>query len=494
MRAGLAIAAVLCVFGVAGASQAQEREHIEWIECARFTALEESVRADCGFLRVPEVRGAANSRVISVAFLRMRSTAAAPTADALVMMPGGPGSRGIAPDGMARNPMLETRDVIWIEQRGAGLSEPLLDCPQVRAAERRAALGEVDGEGLARLKIAAARECAEAARQAGAALDGYTTLEMTADIEALRRLLGYEQFSLYGISYSGRVMTEMARDYPASVRAIVLNSPLPVEANYDEHASENVRAILDRVFEGCASSPACAAAAPELRTRYDDIVRRADRGEILVSVSDPTLDGGQAQVRLTGWSAANALTGQLYYPFTLERLPTRIATIHAGDWDQLGALVGLGGSDFAWLQRIAVWCNEEYPFESQSAIRRQVSDFPEFSGVDQATVPIGLCEASGFGGARPAPSENSPVQTSVPVLVFAGELDPVIPVAWLERMAAHMPNAQIVRVPGGGHGAGFAACGLPMTLAFLATPGPVVDACAGAPSEVDWTRAGRTAP
>lgn len=488
MRFILAVAAVFSVTGFASLARADEQARIDWVDCARFTALDASVRAECGYLRVPERRAATNARLISVAFLRLRSTSEAPEPDALVFMPGGPGSRGISPEGMANNPMLAARDVIWIEQRGAGLSAPMLDCPSIRGAERRAMLGEIDGDGLAREKISAIRACADAARAAGADLAGYTAREMAADIEALRRSLGYTQMSLYGISYSGRVMTEMAREYPGSVRAMVLNSPLPVEANYDEHASDNVRATLDRIIEACAATPACAAAVPDLGRRFEEIVERAGESEHFVWLEDSAAEGGRTRARLTAWSAANALTGQLYMPFTVEKLPARIAAIHAGQIEQFAPLVGLAGSDFAWLQRIAVWCNEEYPFEDPDAIARQVSAYPEFGSVDQSTTPPGLCEAAGLGGRRPDPAENQPVRMPEPTLIFAGELDPVIPTAWLEAMAAEMPNAQLVRVRGGGHGAGFAACGLPMTMAFLAAAGPVEDTCASAPSEVDFTR------
>ncbi len=485
----LAFATLVAVSAVLFFSEADAAPHLETIDCAQFTALDPAISAECGYLVAPENRRAADSREIRIAFLRMRSSAAAPAPDPLVMMAGGPGSRGIHQERMGDHPVLASRDVIWIEQRGVGLSLPALDCPEYRTAEQRAARGEIRADGLARAQISAAGVCAARARAEGADLSGYTSTEMAADIDDLRRLLGYAQINFYGQSFSGRVMSVFARDFPASVRAIVLNSPLPVEVNYDEHGADNLRRTLDLVFASCEASAPCMTAAPNARTQFEELATQARRRPWRLSVGDAAAPHGPTEIMVTDWSFANAVLAQLYYPFAYERLPARIAAIHRGETEVLAAMMGLGGSDFAWLQRIAVWCNEEYPFEDQRKIRAQRRAYRAFGEVDQATTPVGVCEAAGFGDASPGARENAPVQTNVPTLIFAGEFDAATPPAWQEAMARHMSRSRLVVVRGGGHGAGFANCAFPMTLAFLDAPdADIVDTCAEAPSEVDFGR------
>ena len=229
----------------------------------------------------------------------------------------------------------------------------------------------------------------------------------------------------------------------------------------------------------------CAAAAPNPRADFEALAEEARRRPWALSVEHQS---AQTEITVTDWVFANAILGQLYYPFVYERLPQRIAAIRSGRSDVLASMIGLGGSDFAQLQRIAVWCNEEYPFEDRERIRAQQRAYRAFGGVDQATTPVGVCEATGLS-ARPAARENLALQTDIPVLIFAGEFDAATPPDWQAAMAQSMSRGRLVLVRGGGHGAGFAACAFPMTVAFLADPhAALTDACASAPSEADFAR------
>jgi pimeloyl-ACP methyl ester carboxylesterase len=169
---------------------------------------------------------------------------------------------------------------------------------------------------------------------------------------------------------------------------------------------------------------------------------------------------------------AGALLGQLYAPFTFENLPKTIDLLARGDEATLAALIGAGGGDGnAWLMRLAVWCNEEYPFEDKSKIRAQRSDYPEFAGVDEGNVPIGVCEAAGLGDPAPPAAENAPVTIDTPALIFSGAFDPATPPAWQRDMASHMAHGYLVTFPAGGHGSGFYyPCAWTLLVQFLHDP------------------------
>ncbi len=472
-----------------GASAAPSAGVIEPVDCSQYLEAVEDVQVECGVLNVPENRSRAGSRMIGVPYAIVRSAAQDPAPDPQIFMTGGPGGRTIPRRVSGRHPVLARRDLIYFEQRGTALGRPALQCPEYTEAGYQASLGAVSVESLAASKIDAAKACAARTRAEGADLAGYTTKEIAADIEDLRKALGIGKVNLYGLSYSGKVMTVYARDYPAATRSIVLNSPLTVEANYDEHGSAGMRRALDMVIEGCALDAACARAFPDLRRQFEKIIERAEKRPQIISVKAPEGEE-EVSVRVDGRVLADALLNTLYSQNSLEQLPRYISAIDQSGAEAAKPLIDISRSAYAYLQRISVWCNEEYPFEDLAAIRRQETEYPEFAGVDQSTVPVGLCDEAGFGEAKPGPSENKPVKSDIPALIFSGEFDPATPPAWSAAMAARMSRASHLVVPGAGHGAGFADCPTSIMLAFLDTPeNPVDISCITRMRGADFSRA-----
>lgn len=436
-------AILLFTAGAALAAEPAAPPTIDRVVCSEITELAEGVAAECGFLRVPENREKEDSRAIRIPFVRFISGADAP-GDPILFLAGGPGARTIKPRTGTRMPVLGNRDFIMLEQRGVGLSQPALECPEYAAAK--------SSSPEAASLIDAAMRCAERARAEGADLAGYASREIVKDIEDLRRALGIDRFNLYGLSYSGRVMTAYARDHPARTGAIVLNSPLPVEANYDEQTSVGLLRTLDLIFNTCEADDACAAAYPKLRARFATLAKR-----------DPV--------------AAGALLSSLADAGHVAQFPSYVERLERGDRELLSSLFS-GPPPFAWLMRIAVWCNEEYPFEDEAAIEAQRTGFPEIGAADRSTVPPGLCAALGLPEHMPPPSENQPVATAAPILILVGELDPLTPVPWMQAMLAHMPNGRLVIVPGATHAAGFAECPWRIAEHFLDAPEePLTDEC-----------------
>lgn len=460
------------------------------VDCARFTKVAEGVSAECGFLRVPELREDPRSRTIGVPFVVVRNPERS-ASDAVAMLTGGPGNRGIPRTVRPVDPAFGPRDVIFFEQRGTALADPRLDCAGYGEEKQRAQRGEIDGPELARGLVAVAARCVAEARAGGASLAGYTTREIVADLEDLRHALGFERLDLVGLSYSGKVVSEYARDFPQRTRAVVANSPLTVEANYDEFGQSAMRRTLGLVFAGCAQQAACDDAYPELERKFREIVARAAAEPWRLELPDPDAEGATRTVRATPWVVANALLDQLYEPTTFETLPARIDAIWHGDRQALGAIVDISKSGYPWLMRLSVWCSEEVPFEDAAAVTRDLAAYPEFAGVDQATVPAGLCAAAGFD-ARPPAAENAPVASEVPFLIFSGQFDPATPPVLHRQMARSLPNSTLVVFPAQGHGAGFTRCGADLIRAFLADPAAELDTgCANEPAAPDF---GRTLP
>jgi len=470
MRKTVIAAVTLAGLALAGAASAETRPRLEPVDCTKLTILAPGVTAECGYLRVPEDRANPKSRTIGVPFVIVPSASRADP-DPIVMFTGGPGGRVIPRTVRAND---TSRDRIFFEQRGAALAEGPLECPGYGEERQRAQRGEIDGETLGRNLTAIARRCVAEARRKGVSLGGYTSLAIVQDLEDFRALKGYERLNLIGLSYSGRVVSEYARDFPQHTRAVVANTPMTVEQDYDSYGSSAMRDTLDKVFAACAADVACSRANPDLPGKFRSLIVQAAVRPWTLELPDPDARGQTRTVVATRWVVANAILDQLYSPDTFETLPARITAMAGGDRKALADILDIGRSSYPWLMRIAIWCNEEAPFNDEAAARRQVTSFPEFGGVDQSTVPPGLCRAAGFN-AHPPAAENQPVRSDVPFLILSGGFDPATPPIIQARMARTLPQATLALLPAQGHGAGYSPCGGKLVEAFIANPTAPLD-------------------
>src|SRR5262245_19711505 len=114
------------------------------------SARHDTVAAELGRLSVPERHGKPGSGTIELVFVRFRCTSPHP-GPPIVYLAGGPGGSGIAAARGSRFPlfmaMREFGDVISLDQRGTGMSNPNLNCqeqidfPVDKALDREEMLG-----------------------------------------------------------------------------------------------------------------------------------------------------------------------------------------------------------------------------------------------------------------------------------------------------------------------------------------------------------------
>jgi pimeloyl-ACP methyl ester carboxylesterase len=180
--------------------------------------------AELGRLKVPARHAQADGEVIEVAVVRLGTTATSP-ADPIVFLMGGP---GIPASVMARVPVYAqlfdrlraVADVVLVDQRGTGLSRPLLDCPL-----REAPLGPGAFERQATLFAEMRTElsgCVAAWRARGVDLAAYTSVEIAGDVAALRQPLEARRLNLLAFSYGTEVALTVMRRHREAVAHAVL--------------------------------------------------------------------------------------------------------------------------------------------------------------------------------------------------------------------------------------------------------------------------------
>lgn len=121
---------LLFLGGCLGQSNAVPTDRPELRECQ----LTGGVQAQCGSITVLEDRaGPENGRSLSIHFALLPATNSQPQPDPIFLLAGGPGQAAIsayAPVLPALRRLNQSRDIVLVDQRGTGRSNPLA-CPNV---------------------------------------------------------------------------------------------------------------------------------------------------------------------------------------------------------------------------------------------------------------------------------------------------------------------------------------------------------------------------
>jgi pimeloyl-ACP methyl ester carboxylesterase len=210
--------------------------------------------AYCGALPVFENRQARSGRRISLNIVVLAALGNEAQADPLFFLAGGPG-QGAAQ--MAREVrevfrrVQRDRDVVLVDQRGTGKSNPL-DCRDDRDT-LHALLAPPDAS-LQRL-----RKCL-AGYDADVRL--YTTPIAMDDLDDVREFLGYDRINLYGGSYGTRAALVYMRRHGAHVRAAVLDSVAPTDMRLPLYTARDAQRALDKLLDDCGADSAVTARIP----------------------------------------------------------------------------------------------------------------------------------------------------------------------------------------------------------------------------------------
>jgi pimeloyl-ACP methyl ester carboxylesterase len=446
----------------------------------------EKARVRCGYLIVPENRQRKNSREIKLPIIIQRSNDPNPAPDPVLRTLGGPGASSLKiVRGRRSSPWLDHRDVVIFEQRGTQYAQPALDCPEVNDVNAAGARHDLNVATTLKNELVAAKVCHDRLIREGVDLAGYNSRESAADIEDLRRVLGYQQWNLYGVSYSARLMLEVMRYYPQGIRSVAIESVLAPQVNYDEVGVDTAMRALRAGFANCAANAECSLAYPDLEAVFWEVVKKADREPVSLSVGLPEADGRVAAHlngdQLAAWIVDYLLSNDAE---SAADAPLQIYRFKRGDFAALQNYAKdrlNGGSSYSLGMRYSFWCSEERPFEEPRKIAAQATKYPGLTGSDIVGSTASICDV--WDVPRAQPIVNTPVRSNIPTLLLGAEYDAYTPPEWARLAGKTLPNSFYFEVPGVGHGPGFSsACARQMVGAFFDDPSKAPDAtCLKAP-------------
>jgi pimeloyl-ACP methyl ester carboxylesterase len=419
--------------------------------------LVEGQNVTCGFLVVPEDRSQPQGPTIRLAVAIFKTSSPHPTADPVFVLGGGPGDallENLGPRYNAGN-LPSHRDLILLDQRGAGYSQPSLRC--------------MDNE--------TPQACHTRLVKSGINLNAFTTLENAADVHDLIRALGYRQVNLEGVSYGTRLALTVMRLYPADLRSVVLNSVLPPQVNgftSIPQAAERAFAVL---FQGCIADSFCNATYPHLQAVFYQLV--ADLNTTPITFQATPLSGIPVTVHFTGNDLVLWVRQALYSTGLIPQLPALLFHMRQHDYTQLASISGtLIDTTSSIGLFYSVMCGEDMAFTTQHDLETSVRGLPP--QIRPALLDFGLLRFSicQVWGMKPVPAvQKEPVMSAIPTLILQGEYDPVTPPANGMLTAQTLSRSYFYLFPGVGHGVSSPySCPSDITKAFWENPTEKPDA------------------
>lgn len=423
-----------------------------------------STAAWCADFPVPENRADPHSRTIKLKLAVLRSRAQVASPDVLAFLAGGPGQAATDSAGAVAavlRPLLAHRHVLLLDQRGTGGSNAL------NCKESTAAIAPDDSTFDADKLRAAASACLkQLAHRADPRY--YTTTVAAQDLEDVRKAIGSPQFDLFGVSYGTRMAQQYLMRFPQAVRSVVLDSPVPNSLALGEDFARNLDDALKSQFARCTAEPACKQkfGDPDQTLYQLRDALRANPHE--VSFRDPQ-SYRTVKRMLDEDSLASVVRMFAYTPATAALLPLSIDAAARGDVGPLlgqakllsGELSELMGSGMQY----SVICSEDADLLS---VRPQ--DAETILGTRMVDALKAVCSVWPKG-TRPA-DFHAPLKTDKPILLLAGQYDPVTPPRYAEEVARGLPNARVLTLKGQAHNVMAAGCTPQLIQHFIEKPDP----------------------
>ena len=444
------------------------------------------IRVDCGFLVVPENRrdngegrfGSSHKKIrIAVAIARASSGVALP--DPILFVEGGPSAAAIAPGTIfvLTSVFGAHRDVIFVDARGTGLSQPRLGCPEFDAL----AVAAFPNAPPRAAYLASVRLCRDRLRADGVDLDAYDSAANAEDLDELRVALGYDRWNVLGLSNGGLATLTLMRLHPEGIRSVVLDSPSSNDNLWIVDRWRTANRLLEKVFTDCAADSACDGQFPGLRSIFYGLIDALRQNPVDVSVPNPA--GGPALTAHVTGDAFLAGTARLIQnPAVLPSLPATIFfAAHGGLAPVVRAAVGAPTplSDvLAFGKTLSTLCSDIIPFETRDDRTEAARAIPEFSTLildPDALAPINRQACTVWGVPRAPAVQHRPLRRRIPTLILSGEYDGVVSPDEGERIAASLRRAVFYQVPGAGHVVLTGACASGIASRFFDDPESVPD-------------------
>ena len=292
--------------------------------------------AERGMMFVPANRSKENSAVISVEVYRFKAAEKAnPETPPLFYLHGGPRFGGLERSleelgtfETRWRPFLDVSDVVVVSQRGIGPSKPTTIIETTTKPLRPDQ--PYDNEKA----IAEYQQVLETEKatweELGVDLSGFTVVEAAADVDDVRKALGYDKMVIWGGSFGSHWGMAVMRFYPESVERAILTAMEGPDHTYDHPG--HFWKVFERVAEEAEGAPEFEGLVPEggLIKALETVIERVEKEPLKVTVSLP--ETNESQDVLFDAQSIRRLAGG--YSGGLPAWPADVIDLYNGDFSK----------------------------------------------------------------------------------------------------------------------------------------------------------------
>ncbi len=435
----LTLLLALCL-STADAAQGDNTPRLEPVDC-RFEVGPDWPRSQCFRMHVPENHAEPGGRMISFPVVRFRARFSLwPNRPPVLHLGGGgPGASMYLDSTEAVRSIWEyhdamsierRRDLIVIDPRGTGLSQPALVCWNFlqNLVPRLAQNLSMRDEWLAIEQDY--ERCIDVYLRDGFDLRHYNSRAVASDVEMLRQALDIDRWVLLGVSYATIYAQLVAQDNPGSVESMVLDSATFAHLAGEQSYLRRARAPYRALFDYCRYRDDCRAPLPDFEARLWALYYELNQNPISMQLDHPYLEG-RIELQLNGERFLGALLEGIYGIGIYRDLPSIVTELEQRRYRRIlpyleSTLQFMFDPTYGDVSMEAHYCFDTRPHINLDHITRQVEDLPDgyFKRMMRLSLEIGdQCERMKIDSGYPPMARAR--STEVPTLFLHGRLDPV---------------------------------------------------------------------
>ncbi|MDP2559783.1 alpha/beta hydrolase [Psychrobium sp. 1_MG-2023] len=442
IRSILNLSLLLGVMGLSWSHDSQAQDNQKKPSLSLDSCFVDGVKTQlkCGSLTVPEDWTKPQGATLGVHVIVVNAISTTPKKDPLFLLMGGPGQASSELTGMLIKIFRETRenrDLVLIDQRGTGKSNPLL-CEDSQANPYSDVFADFD--------VSDVNKCLESYDHD---LAQYNTNNAVLDFEAVREALGYEQINLYGISYGSRAAMVYMREKPQALRSVILDGVVPPQIAVGPMGAEAARSF-DLLIEQCHQEDKCRQKYPNLRQDYLTVRSELEQQTIETVIDHPVTDK-PVTLKVDTAKFIGTLHSLMYSTGQRELIPFVIEQFALKNYKPLSGLIAASQEPQSKIYtglHFNIICNEDIPRADAALLAKDKEN--SFSGQHSMSGLNMVCQ---HWPKFDAPANfGDQVVSDIPTLLLSGELDPVTPPAWADLAAKGLSVHKHYVAKKAGHG------------------------------------------
>jgi pimeloyl-ACP methyl ester carboxylesterase len=421
----------------------------------------EGAKVEWGHLTVPEnwQHDNGNKVILAVSILR---SAVGQAKDAIVFIAGGPGGNSLKTvKKWLNNPVHQSHDIIFVDMRGSGFSSPQL-CPDLGRSFMEIIADDNTAENDIQARVIAAEACKNELLKRHIDISAYNSSSMAEDLHALKAALGYDKWSVYGVSYGTRIAFEYVKRFPGDVNKLVMDSPVTPYAGLYDHNTRNFMRAMQVLFEKYRQATNI-----DLEKIFYNTLEELNQHPWTVHVSKDITPSGKFTLNAQDFLVT--VQQGLYERKFFEILPAVIGQFHDRNEAMVIQLINSMKNhlNLDYGAYYCVLCNETLPVNSLEAFMKDASAFKGSLAAGVAFYKGDYAVCAAWGHDTSTRADTPGLIGNFPALILSGEFDPIIPPENAQALKPHFQDPTIVLCANQGHVPGFTKCGTALINAFL---------------------------